>query len=108
MRTIRVLADYHCHALWIADGSRYENIAPRSPELGLSESLVDELDRWASEYTATLRGDDPLASGFESESAENDFIARGRILASRLKRELGVSWTVTYFDSELRRDLMVN
>jgi hypothetical protein len=107
-RTIRVLADYHCHALWIVDGGRYENTAPRSRELGLSDSLIGDLDRWASEYTATLCDDDPLSSGFESESAESDFIARGRILALRLKQELGVSWSVTYFDGELRRDIMVD
>lgn len=107
-RAIRVLADYRCHALWIVDGGRYENIAPWSSELGLSDSLVSDLDRWASDYTATLRDDDPLSSGFESEAAECDFIARGRILASRLKRELGISWSVTYFDSGLRRDVMVD
>jgi hypothetical protein len=107
MRSVRILADYYCFALWVADESGYENIAPSAQEIGLSEPLARDLDHWAAEYSATLREDDPVNSGFESEAAENDFYARGYQLASRVKRELGESWQVSYFDGVLRRDVQI-
>jgi hypothetical protein len=107
MRSVRVLADYDCFALWASDGTSSENVDPGAPELGLSEPLAQDLDRWADEYSATLDEDDPLSSGFESEAAENAFYARGHELALRVKRELGESWKVSYFDGVLQRDVEI-
>src|SRR3984957_4579734 len=107
MKNVRILADYYCFAVWFSGESGDENIAPSSQELGLSEPLARDLDHWAAEYSATLREDDPVNSGFESEAAENDFYARGYQLALRVKRELGESWQVSYFDGVLRRDVQI-
>jgi len=107
MKNVRVLADYYCFALWVSGEAGYENIAPSAQELGLSEPLARDLDRWAAEYSATLNEDDPVNSGFESEAAENDFYVRGHQLALRVKRELGESWRVSYFDGALRRDVEI-
>lgn len=104
---IRVLADYGCHALWVLDGGGYRNADPQDEEFGLSESLASDLNSWASDYNATYRDEDPLASGFDSPSAEREFVNRGRLLAERVRREVGKRWTVSYFDMGVGHDVRV-
>jgi len=82
-------------------------MAPSSPEFCLSADLVHELVQWAADYDSTLHMDDPLESGFSSESAENEFVQRGKTIALRLRRELDSDWSVTYFDGKLHRDLVI-
>lgn len=105
--TIRVLADYGCYALWVRDGGGYRNADPQAEEFGLSESLASDLNSWASDYSATYHDEDPLASGFDSPSAEGEFINRGRLLAERVQREVGKRWTVFYFDTRVGHDVRV-
>ena len=104
-KTLRVLADYDCWALWVFAPPRMENVDPADPELGLSQALVGELNRWAGEYAATLDRDDPAASGFPSATAEQEFVARGRRLAGEVRAEMSPDWRVTYHDNGLGRDV---
>ncbi|WIX91348.1 hypothetical protein [Amycolatopsis sp. DG1A-15b] len=103
-KTLRVLADYDCWALWVFAPPRMENVDPADPELGLSPALVGELNRWADEYTATLNRDDPKASSFMAGAEEREFVARGRRLAEEVRAQVSPDWRVTYFDSDLGRD----
>ncbi|MEV5713206.1 hypothetical protein AB0L41_04885 [Amycolatopsis mediterranei] len=104
-KTLRVLADYDCWALWGFRPGAMGNIDPADPVLGLSPALVRELNRWADDYTATLNRADPRASGFGSAAAEQAFVARGRRLAEAVRAEVGSAWRVTYHDGELGRDV---
>ena len=106
-RKVRVLADYDSWALWVSAPSGMENIDPADPGLGLSPALVRELNRWSSEYTSTLNRDDPLSSGFLSEAAEQEFVVRGRRLAEEVRAQMSPDWRVTYYDSELGRDVEI-
>jgi hypothetical protein len=106
-KTLRVLADYDCWALWVFAPPRTENVDPADPELGLSPALVDELNRWADDYTATLNRDDPKVSGFPSEPAEREFVARGRRLAEEVRAQMSPDWQVTYYDGERGRDVEI-
>lgn len=105
--TLRVLADYDCWALWPSTKRGTENVDPADPRLGLSPALARDLNRWADEYTATLDRADPMASGFPSEAAEQDFVAQGRHLAEELRAQVGPEWRVTYYDSGLGRDVEI-
>jgi hypothetical protein len=102
---VRVLADYDSWALWVSTPSGTENIDPAEPRLGLSRALVRKLNQWSSEYTSTLNRDDPLNSGFLSEAAEQEFVVRGRRLAEEVRAQVSPDWRVTYYDSELGRDV---
>ncbi|MEU4250797.1 hypothetical protein AB0F15_25655 [Amycolatopsis sp. NPDC026612] len=75
--------------------------------LGLSSALIRELNRWADDYTATVNRDDPMTSGFLSEAAEEEFAARGRRLAEEVWAQVSPDWRVTYYDSELGRDVEI-
>ncbi|MEU4219021.1 nucleoside hydrolase [Actinoplanes sp. NPDC026623] len=102
---LRVLPDYHCWALWISGPDVYDNIAPDT--LPLTAELAAGLDGWADEYTATLNDEDPKTSGFASPQEESRFIERGRDLARQVRAQLDDTWTVTYFDLGLRRDVEI-
>jgi hypothetical protein len=106
-RVLRVLPDYDCWALWVFAPSGMENIDPADPRLGLSPALVRELNGWSDEYTGTLNRDEPMASGFPSEAAEQEFVAQGRRLAEKVRAEVRPDWRVTYYDSELGRDVEI-
>ncbi|ADJ44036.1 hypothetical protein AMES_2213 [Amycolatopsis mediterranei S699] len=106
-KTLRVLADYDCWALWVSGPGESGNLDPADPVLGLSPALVRELNRWADDYTATLNRADPRSSGFGSAAAEQAFVARGRRLAEAVRAEVGSDWRVTYHDGELGRDVEV-
>lgn len=105
--TIRVLADYGCYALWVLAGDGYRNADPWAEEFGLSESLASDLTSWASDYSATYHDEDPLSSGFDSPSAEREFVNRGRLLAERVRREVGKRWAVSYFDIGVGHDVRI-
>lgn len=106
-KSIRVLADYGCHALWIVDSKRYENIAPDSPEISLSYGLAGRLKQWAAQYSSTLRSGYPLESGFTSSEDGREFYQTGMALAGEVKAELGDEWRVTYFDGMDGREIEI-
>ena len=49
LRTIRLMADYECHPLWLS-GPQVGDIAPDDPRLGLSSKLAERLSEWVDEY----------------------------------------------------------
>lgn len=95
---MRVLPDYHCHAVWTDDEDGPDNVSPHSEKLSLSTDLAVALDGWADEYTATLCDEDPIRSGFATPESERDFARRGFGLARRVRASIGPEWTVTYYD----------
>jgi hypothetical protein len=85
---VRVWADWKSYALWLAGLAGSDNVDGRA--LGLSERLVEELDRWAREYDSYFDEDDP-----SSMTLPGDYLSRGYRLAERVRAELGREWTVT-------------
>ncbi|MGW6821597.1 hypothetical protein [Streptomyces sp. NPDC055005] len=104
--TVRLLADYECHPLWLT-GDRAGDVAPDSPDMGLTPSLAEKLDAWAGRFDATLVMDDPRLSGFPTEEAEHAFAQDGETLARQLAVELGPGWRVVYNDPRIGADVEV-
>jgi hypothetical protein len=108
---ILVMADYECSPLWwrVEAGrgeagrgeARVGNIDPG--HLPISAALADALQRWADDFDRTLNHDDPAASGFADQAAEDDFVARGAVLAHRLAEEHRTA-EIRYFDLRTGRD----
>lgn len=92
MRTIKLMADYHCWPLWGVAADDLGDIDPA--DLPLSEDLRLRLRRWAAAYDATLVEDDPVRSGFASDAAAAAFEAEGRALGEALATELGDGYRV--------------
>ena len=92
MKTIKLMADYHCNPLWDATAGAIGNIDP--DQLPLSKSLRQALRQWAEEYDETLNISDPASSGFSSIDAEIQFKKKGSELGEQLKKELGDSFRV--------------
>ena len=98
VRRLRLMADYGCHPLWEAG----DNIDPWS--IGLPGDLAHALQAWGADYTATLKGSDPHASGFADEPAASAWLLRGAHLAARLREE---GFAVDYFhDGERAPELV--
>lgn len=92
MRIIKLMPDYGCFPLWEASPDVVGNINPRT--LSLSAGLISELEKWATQFDATLDPDDPLESGFTSSEEERDFADVGRQLCIEVQRELGQDFRV--------------
>lgn len=92
VKTIKLMADYHCHPLWHVSGDMVGDIDPS--DLPISSGLQAELSEWAQAYDMTLNMDAPEKSGFSSEALEVVFKAEGHRLAERLRRELGREYTL--------------
>jgi hypothetical protein len=98
MKTVKLMADYGCFALW--DEDSVDNISP--DELPISNSLRFRVHRWEEEFDATLNTQDPASSGFSSEAELRRFDQEGFDLCQCLRHELGIEYAVLYF-SPLRR-----
>jgi hypothetical protein len=94
MRTIKLMADYHCFPLW-EDDDEPQNLDHNL--LPISDSLKISLDNWADKYDQTLNTQDPLSSGFSSKIDEENFKAECQILFERLSQELGSEFKVILF-----------
>jgi len=94
MRTIKLMADYHCFPLWEVPGDHVGNIDPDS--LLLSDSLKIKILNWTDVYDATLNIDDPAISGFLNIGAAADFEAQGLNLADKIREELGPDFKVLF------------
>lgn len=94
MRTIKLMADYHCFPLWEASSGEVGNIDPYT--LPISDTLQSKLLIWALKYDATLNMDDPLNSGFPSSQAADSFKSEGIELVEQLRTELEDQYVVTY------------
>lgn len=83
-RSVKVMADYHCHPLWAMDEHLYGNFLPE--QLGLSPELSADLNAWADAFTSCLNEDDPSKSLWTDEQ-HRTHRAEGRQLALRLAEE---------------------
>lgn len=78
------MTDYDSWCLW--DMETPNNIDPN--KLPISDDLKSDLSKWTAQYDATLMRDNPIASGFSSDKALNEFVRYGWLLFERLKVEL--------------------
>lgn len=95
------MADHFCWPLWTPLDQGPGNLDPAS--LPLSDQLVRELLLWAARWDAILDMDYPPDSGFASAEEEDRFNADGRALATRLARELGGAYEVTFHNTHGRK-----
>lgn len=84
-KRIKLMADFGCHPLWSLDDGYGGNID--SEVLGLSASLVADLNGWAERFEDALDWDDPGAFKDDDGFLERHE-ADGRKLAVRVAREL--------------------
>jgi hypothetical protein len=103
--TIRMMADYDSYPIWRLEHGGTVNVDPAT--LPISSELAESLLRWAEDYDRTLNRGDPVSSGFSDPAAENEFYARGEMLARRLAGELGDTRQVTYFDVRSGTDVVI-
>ena len=90
---VLVRAEHVDTALWDRTPGRDNNPIDYD-ELGLSEELAEELERWRVHFAVTAVKDD----GFESQAARDEFTAEGAALAERLQVEVGDDIEVIYVD----------
>jgi hypothetical protein len=102
---LKIMPEYECYSFWVADGGLRENVDPAS--LGISPDLAAAIDAWEREYETTYRPEDPARSGFQDPRTEEEFNVRGRTLAAAVKRELGSTWTVSYYDTLKTEEIQV-
>jgi len=96
-QTIKVMADYECHPLWLT-GADVGDISPADPRLNLSAELTHRIATWAEQFDESLNYEDPIKSGFSTNEAEEEFAETGEEIAHDLARELGPTWRVLYHD----------
>lgn len=104
MNSIKVMTDYQCFPIWHYGSDNVGDIDPTT--LPISKELAASFLKWASTYDATLNRQDPIKSGFPTESAETEFIEKGLELAQRLKSELK-STEVYYCHEGMGRDVRI-
>lgn len=83
-KSVKVMADYDCHPLWLADNGFARNVS--ASELGLSPELTRDLNAWAHAFDSALNRDDPSTSLWSDEE-HGAHMRLGRPLAERLARE---------------------
>lgn len=94
-RRIKLMADYHCWALWEAGGQEVGNIDPAS--LPLSEATRHDLAAWVESYDRTLNWDDPGGPDGQTPEFLEAFGREGARLLLRLREELGPDYEVVGF-----------
>ncbi|WP_175410152.1 hypothetical protein [Streptomyces sp. TRM64462] len=99
------MADYGSHPLWLTDEN--ENLSPEDSRLGLDANLIERISRWAAEFDEILDWDDPASSAFPSTEAEEEFAKAGEMISRQIAKELGPSWTVSYFDLRTETDQVI-
>lgn len=92
---LRISAEYQCYPTWVSlPGGGVDNPAPA--DLGIPADLSADLDAWSDEFDAIFPEDDPGSAAFASPDDEQDFYARGRVLAQRVADSVGNRYHVTY------------
>lgn len=94
MKSLKLMADYHCHPLWDMSFGGYGDIDPC--ELPISKKLQIRLAKWAATYDETLDAEYPPNSGFKSDELEREFKLEGERLAASLMSELGPGISVLF------------
>lgn len=83
-KSVKVMADYDCHPLWLSHNGFESNVS--AAELGLSPELTRDLNEWAQAFDSALNRDDP-ATSLWSDEEHGAHMRLGRPLAERLARE---------------------
>ena len=83
-KSVKVMADYDCHPLWLSHNGFESNVS--AAELGLSSELTRDLNEWAQAFDSALNRDDP-ATSLWSDEEHGAHMRLGRPLAERLARE---------------------
>ena len=94
MLAIKLMADFGCWPLWDLNDAR--NIDPES--LPLSESLIDDLDRWVEMFEEDFEWGSAASSEWDPSHLDR-FEAEGVRLWRCLIQELRGSCRVVYFSS---------
>lgn len=94
MKTLKMMPDYECWALWAIEDWGPDNIDPAT--LPLDAPTVADLNQWAETFTQTLNRDDPAESGFDSQQEFERFEKRGLRLWQRLQGQLAPNYRVKY------------
>jgi hypothetical protein len=95
MKTIKLMADYHCFPLWNStQGEDYDNINPE--DIPISRELCIKLLQWADSFDTILNVNDPRSSCFKTEIEEKQFIEEGHKLKKQLQNELGNTFEIRY------------
>ena len=92
VRKLRLMADYDCWPLWESKPDGLDNVDPGT--LPISPELAAQLVKWSEDFDAILNRDDPRGSGFASPEAEEAWRWRGRLLAQRLRTEIGRDYEI--------------
>ena len=104
MKSIKVMPDYECHALWHHNSDLVGDIDPH--DLPISDGLAEEFDAWAIEFDRTLNFDDPASSIDMSPEEKTKFIEKGYELAVRLKSELKDVEVLYYYIDKVKAEII--
>lgn len=91
---IKLMSEYECYPLWCYEDDIPINIDPES--LFISDALKNDITKWSEKYEATYVKQNPIEFGFKTQSEERKFIEEGYILESRLQKELGTRYKVSF------------
>ncbi|MGK7925677.1 MAG: hypothetical protein AB4290_10590 [Spirulina sp.] len=101
VKTIKLMADYGCYALWWHTPNKAGDIDPET--LPLKLETIQRLENWADCYDEILNEDDPAASDFPSPEAAELFEKEGISLWLQLRQELSPDYEVGYFSETFRQ-----
>ena len=90
---IRLLADYKCWPLWHHKDKKVGDIDPR--EIGVSDALVGDLERWVDVYESHMDWSDPASTQWTNDEVAL-FDSDGRNLCRRLTEEISDRYQIYY------------
>jgi hypothetical protein len=93
-KQLKLMADYECWPLWLADPDGGYNIDPA--DLPINADLVQRLNNWASAFDSTLDLDAPASAGFANQEALDAFMDEGERLWVLLRNQLHPDYEVRY------------
>ncbi|MCP2168754.1 hypothetical protein [Goodfellowiella coeruleoviolacea] len=97
---VKIRSDWQIGPFWVY---RDEEAVPEpylpeeiSEVLPLEPELIAEIEAWDVSFQNTFRPDDPAESGFQDARQIQEFDARGRLLAHKVKAAIPADVTVRY------------
>ena len=93
MRHLRLSVEYFTAPIWeIFQDGGLDEVEPGN--LPLSDELQRDLNNWAEDFHKTFNEEYPPDGGFATMQEAEAFEERGRVLWSRLNRELGSEFSL--------------
>lgn len=74
----------------------------QATDVPIEADLINDLAAWSAAYVETFVENDVEASGFETDSAAEEFVENGERLVTRLQATLGPAWHVEYTPEAIR------